>query len=189
MAKSSANLRNLKARLIDVAVAELAKPRTLKMPTMRALATGAGVAPGAAYRHFDSQVKLFLEVILHLFTEMEGALKIAAAKVSSPAEKAAAMAHAYVEWGISNAGAYQLILETTDEEAVLESDQRAGLHLIGELSALLSETGEPTPESTHKAILLWTSLHGIVSLRNHKTGMPWMNTAEEQVDDLLNSIL
>lgn len=189
MAKLGENSGSLKARLIDVAVAELAKPRTLKMPTMRALATGAGVAPGAAYRHFDSQEDLFLDVILHLFTAMENALKIASAKVKSPADKAAAMAHAYVEWGIANAGAYQLILETTDEEAVLESGQRAGLHLIDELSALLSETGEPTPESTNNAIQLWTSLHGVVSLRNHKTGMPWTNTVKEQVDDLLKLFL
>jgi AcrR family transcriptional regulator len=185
MVKSSENANNLKAKLVEVAVAELAKPRALKLPTMRDLASGAGVAPGAAYRHFDSQEELFLTVILYLFTEMEGALKRAVSKLESSEGKAAAMAHAYVEWGTSNAGAYQLILETTDEKTVLESGQRAGLHLIAELSALLTETGEPTQASTKKAIQLWTALHGIVSLRNHKTGMPWTNTAAEQVDDLL----
>lgn len=189
MANANENLGKLKSRLIEVAVSELAKPRSLKLPTMRELASGAGVAPGAAYRHFESQDHLFLNVILHLFTEMESALKIAVAKENSSSGKVAAMAHAYVNWGISNAGAYQLILETTDEQSVLESGQRAGLHLIAELSALLSETGEATAKSTNDAIRLWTSLHGIVSLRNHKTGMPWTLTVEEQVDDLLNAVL
>ena len=185
MSNSSENLNNLKTKLVEVAVAELAKPRALKMPTMRDLASGAGVAPGAAYRHFESQEELFLTVILYLFTEMETALTAAAFKVESPSAKVAAMAHAYVEWGTSNAGAYQLILETTDEKTVLESGQRAGMHLIGELSGLLSETGENTQESTNKAVQLWVALHGIVSLRNHKTGMSWTNTAADQVDDLL----
>ena len=185
MDNSGENVKNLKTKLIEVAVAELAKPRALKMPTMRDLASGAGVAPGAAYRHFDSQQELFLSVILHLFTEMETALNAAVSKVESPADKVAAMAHAYVEWGTSNAGAYQIILETADEKTVLESGQRAGLHLIFELSVLLSDLGEPTEKSTKTAVQLWTALHGIVSLRNHKTGMSWPNTAAEQVDDLL----
>jgi AcrR family transcriptional regulator len=185
MVKSNPNGNNLKSKLIEVAVAELAEPRALKLPTMRDLASRAGVAPGAAYRHFESQEDLFLTVILHLFTELETALKTAVSEVRSNAGKVAAMAHAYVEWGTANAGAYQLILETTDEKTVLESDQRAGMHLIGELAALLSETGESTQESTNKAVQLWTALHGIVSLRNHKTGMSWSSTAAEQVDDFL----
>jgi len=187
MLKVNENPGNLKAKLVAVAVAELAKPRAMKMPTMRALASGAGVAPGAAYRHFASQDELFLSVIAFLFIEMERALQAALATAETSGDKIVAMAQAYVAWGISNAGAYQLILETTDEKTVLESGQRAGLHLISHLSALLSESGEPTSESTNAAIRLWTSLHGIVSLRNHKTGMPWTNTAKEQVDDLLRS--
>lgn len=183
------NPRNLKVRLVEVAVAELAKPRSLKLPTMRALARAAGVAPGAAYRHFKSQDELFLAVILHLFTDLEMALQAATANLVSPQEKASSMAHAYVRWGMSNPGAYQLILETTDSEAVLESGQRAGLHLIVHLSALLSTSGLPTLDSTNKATQLWTSLHGIVSLRNHKSGMPWTDTAEEQVEDLLKSYI
>lgn len=183
------NPRNLKVRLVEVAVAELAKPRSLKLPTMRALARAAGVAPGAAYRHFKSQDELFLAVILHLFTDLEKALMAATAELTSPRDKTAAMAHAYVSWGTRNPGSYQLILETTDSEAVLESGQRAGLHLILQLSSQLSESGIPTPDSTNKATQLWTSLHGIVSLRNHKTGMPWTNSAEEQVEDLLKSFI
>lgn len=181
--------RNLKAKLVEVAISELAKPRALKLPTMRALAGAAGVAPGAAYRHFKSQDELFLAVVLRLFTDLERDLQVATANVDSPRQKVAAMAHAYVNWGTRNHGAYQLILETTDSEAVLASGQRAGLHLIVNLSALISESGEPTAESTNKATQLWTSLHGIVSLRNHKTGMPWVNTKEEQVDDLLSSFI
>lgn len=179
------NPRNLKVRLVEVAVAELANPRSVKLPTMRALARAAGVAPGAAYRHFKSQDELFLAVILHLFTDLEMALQAATADLASPQEKIASMAHAYVSWGTRNPGAYQLILETTDSEAVLESGQRAGLHLILQLSAHLAESGLPTRDPTNKATQLWTGLHGIVSLRNHKTGMPWANTLEDQVDDLL----
>ena len=189
MSKLDESPRNLKTKLVEVAVSELAKPRALKLPTMRQLAEAAGVAPGAAYRHFASQDELFLAVIRHLFTSLENELQVASGKSQSPRETVAAMAHAYVNWGTRNTGAYQLILETTDNQAVLESGERAGLHLIGHLAALLSESGQPTAESTNQATKLWTSLHGIVSLRNHKTGMPWQNTIDQQVDDLLGSFI
>ena len=189
MDKVIQNDRSLKIRLVEAAATALAKPRTFKLPTMRELAASAGVAPGAAYRHFKSQDELFLAVILFLFTEMERELQKAVGNEPDPRRRVEAMAHAYVKWGIANPGAYQLILETTDEEAVLKSGQRAGLHIIAQLAALLSTSGVPTSESTNKATQLWTSLHGIISLRNHKTGMPWVNTAEEQVADLLRTFI
>lgn len=185
MEKTNQIDRSLKVRLVEVAAAALSKPRAFKLPTMRELAASAGVAPGAAYRHFKSQDELFLAVILFLFTDMELELQKATRNKSSSKEIVQAMAHAYVKWGISNSGAYQLILETTDDEAVIKSGQRAGLHIIPSLAALLSNSGLPTPESSKLATQLWVSLHGIISLRNHKTGMPWANTVEEQVEDLL----
>ncbi len=188
MDKVIQNDRSLKIRLVEAAAAALAKPRTFKLPTMRELAASAGVAPGAAYRHFKSQDELFLAVILYLFTEMEHELQKAVGMKKSQKDKVEAMAQAYVKWGIANPGAYQLILETTDDEAVLKSGQRAGLHMIAQLAALLSPNGVPTSEMTNQATQLWTSLHGIVSLRNHKTGMPWVNTAQEQVTDLLKTL-
>lgn len=189
MEKMNQDNRSLKVRLVKVAAAALSKPRAFKLPTMRELATSAGVAPGAAYRHFKSQDELFLAVILFLFTEMELELQKATREKNTSKEIVQAMAHAYVNWGVSNPGAYQLILETTDEEAVLKSGQRAGLHIIPSLAALLSNIGLPTTESTKQATQLWVSLHGIVSLRNHKTGMPWANTVEEQVEDLLQTYI
>ena len=186
MEKEIRSDRSLKIRLVEAAAAALAKPRTFKLPTMRELATSAGVAPGAAYRHFKSQDELFLAVILYLFTEMEQELQKAVGAKNDSQDKVEVMAQAYVKWGMANPGAYQLILETTDEEAVLNSGQRAGLHIIAQLAALLSPNGIPSIESTNRATQLWTSLHGVISLRNHKTGMPWATTAEEQVSDLLN---
>lgn len=188
MSKITVSTSNLKTKLIEAAVSTLAFPRPFKMPTMRELAAAAGVAPGAAYRHFASQEALFLSVIQYLFTDLEASLAAATSNLQAPAEKVAAMAYAYVNWGTANPGAYQLILETTDEPYTLENEQRPGLHLLSLLSALMSATGQPTPESTNRATQLWSSLHGIVSLRNHKLGMPWANSAEEQVSDLLRAL-
>ena len=189
MDKINLNDRSLKVRLVEAAAAALSKPRAFKLPTMRELAASAGVAPGAAYRHFKSQDELFLAVILYLFTQMELELQKAMVTKTTSREMVQAMAHSYVNWGIANPGAYQLILETTDDEAVLKSGQRAGLHIIPQLASLMSTTGEPTKASTNQATQLWVSLHGIISLRNHKTGMPWFNTVDEQVEDLLKTFI
>lgn len=181
--------QGLKSFLIDVAISELAKPRLVKLPTMRELAKGAGVTPGAAYRHFKSQDELFLSVIDRLFSDLENAMDQAIDRNNSASEQIASMVQAYVKWGISYPGAYQLMFETTDDEKLLSSGQRPGINILVKLSNLFSGAGYSSHDSLLRVDRLWTSLHGLVSLRNHKLGMQWQVSIDDQIKNLLNSVL
>jgi AcrR family transcriptional regulator len=134
----------LKQRLVVVTAELLLEPRDVRLPTMRDIATRAGVAPGAAYRHFDTQHQLLLAVIAHLFAELEVFLaeSVGAAadgtSGSDPKTIIKAMAHAYVSWGLANPGGYQLLFETTDEPELLDHDERPGLHMLEPLARLLA---------------------------------------------------
>ena len=177
----------LKTTLVEVAAELASNPRTIKLPTMRDIAKKAGVAPGAAYRHFQSQDELFIEVIRFLFAELEEKLNKAIAGAPNSELKLEKLARAYVSWGLTNPGSYQLLFETTDEMDMPLPDERPGLHLITQLASLISNTPKPDKASIQKAIQIWMSLHGLISLRLHKTGMPWQNSIEKDVDQIVKA--
>ena len=179
----------LKSRLVDVATGLLIERRDLKRPTMRQIATAAGVAPGAAYRHFDSQDDLFLAVVAKLFSDLEAALTKALEGVSDPTESVRRFAHAFVVWGLENSGGYQLLFEQTDGNEVVVSTARPGLHMIDRMAVMVAGSPAPTQLHLQKATLIWVAMHGVVSLRMHKTGMPWPNTIDGDVDHLLDALL
>lgn len=178
---------SLRSTLVQVAAELASNPRTIKLPTMRELAKKAGVAPGAAYRHFASQDDLYIEVIRFLFDELEQSLNEAITGLSKPEAQLKKFAQAYVNWGLSNPGSYQLLFETTDEIDMPLPNERPGLHLITQLAALLSKDLKPNKASTQSAIQLWVSLHGLISLRLHKTGMNWQNSVEKDVDQTIKT--
>jgi AcrR family transcriptional regulator len=179
----------LDARLISVAEELLLTPRDVKLPTMREIAAAAGVTPGAAYRHFDSQDDLFFAVITHLFADLESHLFAAASQSKGFRETARAIAHAYVAWGMNNPGGYQLIFEVTDDEELLKSGKRPGLSMLDQIGKMISPRLKLPKKGATRVTALWVALHGLVSLRIHKTGMPWQTTIEQDVDTLLKALL
>ena len=179
----------LKARLVIVATELLLTPRDVKLPTMRDIATAAGVAPGAAYRHFKSQDELFIAVVASLFADLENRIDEAVAGSKNLRDKVRGIAMAYGAWGMENSGGYQLLFEVTDDEEFVKQDQRPGLHLIEKLGSLIDTKSRLIPNRNEKARLLWVALHGLVSLRIHKTGMKWPNTIEQDVDLYLKALL
>lgn len=179
----------LDARLISVAEELLLTPRDVKLPTMREIAAAAGVAPGAAYRHFDSQDDLFFAVITHLFADLESHLFAAASESKGFRETARAIAHAYVAWGMDNPGGYQLIFEVTDDEELLKAGKRPGLSMLEQIEKMISPRLRLPKKGAARVTALWVALHGLVSLRIHKTGMPWQTTIEQDVDTLLKALL
>lgn len=178
----------LKVRLVLVATQLLTEPRAARLPTMREIASQAGVTPGAAYRHFASQGDLFMAVIAHLFGELERALKISVVAAGPPDRALESIAVAYVEWGLQNAGGYQLLFETTDDPNHMATGARPGLHMIEQLARVFAHGLTPTDHDVSKATRLWVSLHGLVSLRTHKTGMPWPTTLDEDIVAIIRQV-
>ena len=181
--------QDLKTRLVAVAKDLLTQPRELRLPSMRDIAKAAGVSPGAAYRHFASQDDLFFAVITHLFADLESHLFAAASESKGFRETARAIAHAYVAWGMDNPGGYQLIFEVTDDEELLKSGKRPGLSMLEQIEKMISPRLRLPKKGAARVTALWVALHGLVSLRIHKTGMPWKTTIEQDVDTLLKALL
>lgn len=179
----------MKGRLVSVATELLSQPKSIKLPTMRDIATAAGVSVGAAYRHFGSQEELFFAVVEELFADLEKAIDQAVNSAKNRRDKIGSAATAYVVWGVSNPGGYQLLFETTDDPELLEHGLRPGLHLIEKIASLIGGAKTPSANDQERLFRLWASLHGLVSLRNHKLGMVWTNSLTEEVRAILGSTL
>lgn len=186
---SDATDLGLKARLVSVAADLLTSPLEVRLPSMRVLAEAAGVSPGAAYRHFESQDDLFLAVIDSLFQNLEATLGEAAAQSKSLRSSVRNVALAYVYWAIENPGRYQLLFEVTDDVEILKKNQRPGMQIIDQMAKLIGSKSRFVPINIEKVTLIWVALHGLVSLRIHKTGMAWATTIEQDTDSILKSLL
>ncbi|MEY4039404.1 MAG: hypothetical protein RLZZ52_272 [Actinomycetota bacterium] len=179
----------LKQELVNVTIELLIEPREIRFPTMREISERAGVAPGAAYRHFDSQLELLLAVVAQLFEQLEQELAVAAVRSSVPEGKIREIAHAYVKWGIANPGCYQLLFETTDDPVSHQEANKPGLDLIGQLAILVAQHFNSDIALFRQATQLWVYMHGVVTLRTHKTGMPWLTDAQDDVNRFVDLIL
>lgn len=179
----------LKQQLVDVSIELLLEPRDIRFPTMREISQRAGVAPGAAYRHFDSQLELVLAVVAELFARLEQALLSAAEERDDADGKIRAISLAYVQWGITNPGCYQLLFETTDDPVSYQEANRPGLDLIQQLALLVAQHSGSEQPQVEQATQLWVYMHGVVTLRTHKTGMPWQVTPEDDVNRFVDLIL
>lgn len=136
--------------------------------TMRTIAREAGCSPAAPYLYFESKGAILARLRAGGFDELAARLAAAAAPPGPPLGRLAALARAYVRFGLERPEVYRLMFEThqgdgdTDERvrAARESAFGVARELYREAIRIGDEEGEPTT-ATH---LLWLHLHGLVAL-------------------------
>jgi AcrR family transcriptional regulator len=162
---------NLRQSLLDAA---LAAP-DIEGLSLRQLATGLGVTPAAAYRHFVSREDLLLEVARVGFTRLESRFAGAFDISQPPADAAQAqgrfmrLACAYLQFADDEPALWRLIFGAQGAayralSAVLDRRNSydylpaalLGLHLTGVV---------PVAPTERDALFAWSAVHGAASLR------------------------
>lgn len=169
--------------------------------TLRAVAREAGVAAPSVYGHFEDLDELLLAVVEHHLAELRTVVERAAGPALDQADRGDADAVrealraaslAYCRWGTDNAGAYAVVFGgravrlLSEAEQVAFTDGEAVLEDVGRLVRRLPALGPDEAEG--RVLALWTSLHGVVSLRTGKPGYPWPSL-EDHVDLVLEQAL
>ena len=178
----------LRDQLVAAASELLLTPSPIVLPSLRAVARSCSVSPAAVYLHFDSQQELISAVIQTQMQALARTISAAVAVGRTDMERVHAFCIAYVTWGIEHPGAYQLLFESADRlsTAPHESDWSL-LDSAARLVAMATEA-EPSP-STVIAFRVWTTLHGIVSLRLHKINAPWPTPLDIEVRTVIDSLV
>jgi AcrR family transcriptional regulator len=146
----------------DAAVRQLAVggPQAL---SINAIGKELGVSGPALYRYFAGRDELLTALILDAYRDFTAALSAALeTAASTPPERLAAVAYAYRTWALAEPHRYRLLFVAplpgydAHDAALVEAGQQA----MGVVMTVLSDF----PPQTFLAVVLWSRLHGLVSL-------------------------
>ncbi|WP_415977290.1 TetR/AcrR family transcriptional regulator [Rhodococcus sp. 077-4] len=160
--------------------------------SLNAVAKQMAMSPGALYRYFDNRESLVSALVVEAFNALADHLEGVAATRSTAANRLRGLGRAYRAWALANPNLYRLIFETVSiagpalaSDGIVAASQRsmnlflqvladaavrANLDLSVEFTeqaeawGLRADRSELSASTLTMALLLWTRLHGLVSL-------------------------
>lgn len=152
--------------------------------SLRAVAREAGVAAPSIYAHFADKNELLLALLAQLFADFANELD----RVTDPDEddvtQLRARALGYCEFADRYPGHYHVMFTTW-----LPKDPGGdlpGAGIVEDLTARIARCQGPEG-ARETAAVLWSSLHGLVTLRQSKPAFPWP-PRETLVERLLSAL-
>ncbi len=155
--------------------------------TLRALAGELGCSPMTPYRYFDNKAAIFAAVREASFARFAQAQQSAAATAREPVAKLRALCEAYVRFAIDEPAAYRIMFELDppeDEVPHMRSAEHASWTTMRDVVAEAVATGVLRGDPDIVAHLLWSGVHGLVSL--HLAGKLVLGAT---LDDLLEPFI
>ena len=164
-------------------LATLDQPETL---TLRQVAREVGVAPASIYSHFPDLSALIEHVLRLRYDELAELMDNTA-----PLATLVGRCAAYVHWGVDQPGPYRTLFGgRMPADLVPGSAHGAGAELLSAVVTALAAVTDPDgtqaadTQRWQAGLLLWTALHGLVSLYNDHGKTPW-----PPLNDLLADLL
>src|SRR5271167_3833918 len=179
----------LRGEIIDAAVKVLSALGPEDPFSLRSVAKMAKIAAPSVYIHFSDRNVLLLAVLEKLFGEqvaIRAAAEEAAGKAGGGAwERLLARAIASVEFGLEHPGHYKVLFEgrvvpRLNDPRVADFGRPLlvrSIELIREIASAPGP-GRVSDDPQRLALLLWSGLHGIVSLRMNKPTIEWPAAVE-----------
>ncbi len=173
----------LRDEILDVAEVLLFETADADSVAIRAIGQRVGVTAPSIYRHFPDKDELIRAVCVRGFERLSVLFEARLAGVSDPIERIHVLARAYADFALGNPAQYRVLLMSPhiahhDADHVPSFDDRgesmSGLVRLVEAVESAMELGCLTRQDPWMlALMLWTTLHGIVSLRIAEPDLPW----------------
>jgi AcrR family transcriptional regulator len=176
----------LREEILEAAESLLLQTGSEDAVSIRAVADAVGVTPPSIYRHFSDKTHLLFEVCALHFARMAEFIETTAGSTDDPLDAIRRMAEAYVRFGTENPEHYRIMFmghsDHTPEQYADEQVLETGA--FGALVALVQraiDEGRLQPDLTDAVALahvLWSSVHGVVSLAVAKPNKPGPDPGE-----------
>ncbi len=153
--------RNLREALLAAGANLIERAGSLEGVSLRAVAREAGVSAPAVYGHFADLDELLDAVLDDGFVALRLATRAAAAPHSDPVERLLAGCGAYVEQGLAAPARYRGMF---GGRRLPHADQAFAV-LIAAVEACVGAGRSGSRDPRADAGLIWTTLHGVVTLR------------------------
>ena len=170
--------------------------------TMRAIAERIEYTPTAIYHHFKNKEALLAELCAADFRALATAFQ-KIGRIEDPIERLRRSGRAYVQFGLDHPMQYQLMFMTqrpkeVDDQIHSDNPSESAYAFLGQTCADAIATGkvrEDYRDANELALMAWSSLHGLLSLRivmGEKDWIAWRDaktTATRICDALLEGVL
>ena len=188
----------LRDEILDAAETLLIETADAERVSIRAIGQIVGVTAPSIYRHFEDKDALLLAACERAYDRFDDYLMAEAADASNPLQGIKARAYAYIRFALSNPGQYRILFMTpgthkhpdiSDVDVFGADSSMKGLVHLSEAIQAAIDAGlvAPVAPTSELAVLLWSMVHGIASLRIAHPDMPWPD-GEAQVDLLFHSL-
>ena len=161
--------RDLRADLVAAATALLEREGSVAAISLRGVAREAGVSAPAVYGHFADLDALLDAVLDEGFVALRTGTRSAAAAHEDPVERLVAGCRAYVEQGMAAPARYREMFQCRS----LPHAGPAFDVLVDAVRACVSAGRSRSVDARADAGLIWTALHGLVTLRVAAPHVPW----------------
>lgn len=153
--------RDVRSALLAAGATVLERAGSLDGVSLRAVARQAGVSAPAVYGHFADLDELLDAVLDDGFVALRLATRAAAAAYDDPVDRLLAGCAAYVEEGLAAPARYRGMFGGRR----LPHADRAFAVLVAGVEACVAAARSASRDPRADARLIWTTLHGVVTLR------------------------
>ena len=177
----------LRGEIIDAAVKVLSVLGSEDPFSLRSVAKMAKIAAPSIYIHFPDRNALLLAVLEKLFAEqvaIRAAAETAAAAAGGGAwERLLARSVASVRFGLEHPGHYKVLFEgrvvpRLNDPRIASFGRPLLVRSVELIREIPSQAGRVSDDPERLSLLLWSGLHGVVSLRINKPTLDWPPATE-----------
>ena len=174
-------------RLIVATARELAEQQGWDAVTTRRLAERIEYSQPVLYSHFRGKREIIGAVALEGASEMAVAMRSATAAASTPRDRVAALARAYLDFAEHNPAVYDALFQLDGGLAYAQEDTPE--QLKDAFAALLETLGEVAGDGVEPELfteVFWASLHGVATLTRSRRLLP--EDAERRIELLVDRL-
>lgn len=177
----------LRGEIIDAAVTVLSALGPEDPFSLRSIAKTAKIAAPSVYIHFADRNVLLLAVLEKLFAEqvvLRAAAETDAAKAGGGAwERLLARSVASVRFGLEHPGRYKVLFEgrvvpRLNDPRIASFGRPLLVRSVELIREIPSRPGRVSDDPERLSLLLWSGLHGVISLRINKPTLDWPPATE-----------
>ena len=180
----------LRIEILDAAEMLMVRSGNADLVSVRAIADAVGVTAPSIYRHFTDKDELLNAICERRFTELNAAFETADS-VADPVQRLQELGRSYGRFALEHPEHYRVLMMTTSTREKLKEDATEGQKAFGRLvDAVLAcqedgriKDGDPAAI----AVVLWSGVHGLVSLLITSPGFPWPEDHAKLLERVLDS--